>query len=53
MQKDDLLKKRDKKLNFTGNLLIDQNRFDIWHLDAGTWHYLPITQRERDANPNI
>jgi hypothetical protein len=44
---------RDKELFCTGNRLIDQRRFDKWHLPSGTWKFLPITQRERNANPNL
>ncbi len=44
---------RDKTLFLTGMRLIDQNRFDRWHLPDGTWRYLPITERERNANDNL
>lgn len=44
---------RDKELFTTGARLPDQRRFDNWHLGAGTWKYLPITQDERNNNPNI
>lgn len=44
---------RDKELFATGNRIIDQRRFDRWHLPAGSWKFLPITQRERNANPNF
>ncbi len=44
---------RDKELFASGNRLADQRRFNKWHLGAGTWEYLPVTERERDGNPNI
>jgi len=48
-----MLTERDKELFCMGIRLIDQRRLDIWHLPDGTWKYLPITQRERDSNPNL
>lgn len=48
-----LIEERDKELFLTGNRLIDQRRFDIFHLPDGTWRFLPITQSERNENPNI
>lgn len=50
---DSIYIERDKELFCTGNRLIDQRRFDRWHLAPGTWKFLPITQRERNANPNL
>jgi len=50
---DKLYEERDKELFATGNRLIDQRRFDRWHLPEGTWHYLPIPQAERNSNPNL
>ena len=50
---DVLYQERDKELCFTGLRLIDQRRFNNWHLGAGTWKYFPITQSERNINPNI
>jgi starch-binding outer membrane protein, SusD/RagB family len=45
---------RDKELCFTGLRLMDQVRFNKWHLDpAETWKKLPISQDERNANPNF
>lgn len=45
---------RDKELCFTGLRLMDQVRFNKWHLDpATTWKKLPISQDERNANPNF
>jgi len=47
-----LIVERDKELMLTGNRLPDQRRFGIWHL-PGKWQYLPITERERNNNPNL
>ena len=44
---------RDQVLFTRGARLVDQRRFDLWHLGPDTWQYLPITQTERNANPNI
>ena len=44
---------RDKELFTTGARLVDERRFNKWHLPAGAWMYLPITQDERNNNPNI
>ncbi len=44
---------RDKELFASGNRLVDERRFNKWHLDAGTWEYLPIPESERNGNPNI
>lgn len=51
--RDLLLEERDKELYLTGNRMIDQRRFNFFHLPAGTWRYFPITQSERNENPNI
>lgn len=48
-----ILEERDKELFVQGIRLPDQRRFNRWHLGAGTWRYLPITQNERNANPNL
>ena len=48
-----LLEERDKELYLTGNRMIDQRRYDQWHLPAGTWKYFPITQSERNNNPEL
>jgi hypothetical protein len=48
-----LIEERDKELFCRGERLPDQRRFNLWHLGAGSWQYLPITQRERNSNPNI
>ncbi len=44
---------RDKTLFLTGARLLDEHRFNRWHLAPGKWKYLPITARERNANPNL
>lgn len=45
---------RDKELCFTGLRGMDQIRFNKWHLDpATTWQQLPISQQERNGNPNF
>jgi tetratricopeptide (TPR) repeat protein len=44
---------RAKELFCTGSRLPDQRRFNRWHLDAGKWQYLPITEQERNNNPNL
>jgi hypothetical protein len=43
-----LIIEREKELFCTGNRLPDQRRFDLWHLGAGTWQYLPLTMSERN-----
>jgi len=53
VDQDVIIAERDKELFLTGQRLIDQRRFDIWHLASDTWKYLPITEKERNANPNI
>jgi hypothetical protein len=50
---DTIYEERDKELFLTGARLPDQRRFDRWHLNADTWKYIPIDQRERDHNPNL
>ena len=44
---------RDKELFASGNRLVDERRFNKWHLGSGTWEYLPVTEAERNGNPNI
>jgi len=53
VDRDLLLLERDKELYLTGNRLIDQRRFDFFHLPDGAWEYFPITQSERNENENI
>lgn len=53
VDRDLLILERDKELYMTGNRLIDQRRFDIFHLPEGAWRYFPITQSERNENENI
>jgi hypothetical protein len=52
-----LIVERDKELCFTGVRLADQRRFhseyQTWHLASDRWQYLPITNNERNINPNI
>lgn len=48
-----ILVERDKELFVTGARLIDQRRFDRFHLGEGTWQYLPITASEREQNENL
>lgn len=50
---DALIVERDKELFTQGARVIDERRFARWHLGSGTWQYLPITERERNANPNL
>jgi hypothetical protein len=50
---DVFMEERDKELMCTGSRLPDQHRWDIWHLAAGKWQYLPIPESERSGNPNI
>ena len=48
-----LIEERDKTLCFMGLRLLDQRRFNKWHLAADTWMHFPISFSERQANPNI
>ena len=50
---DVLMLEREKDLFTMGLRLPDQRRFGTWHLGGGTWQYLPITQSERNINPNF
>lgn len=55
---DDLIEARDRELFTQGQRLIDQRRFGIPFTNhdgplTGPWRYLPITQTERNANPNL
>lgn len=48
-----IIEERDKELFARGQRLIDQRRFDLWHMGPETWQYFPISQNERNNNPNI
>lgn len=50
-----LAEERDKEMFAEGIRLIDQRRLDVleWHLQDGTWRFLPLTQQERNDNPCI
>ena len=48
-----LIFEREKEFFAEGFRLIDQRRFDRWHLGEETWQYLPITQSERNNNDNF
>jgi len=50
---DGIYVERDKELFVTGIRLVDQRRFNRFHLPAGKWQYLPITDDERNNNPNL
>jgi hypothetical protein len=50
---DDLIEEREREFFTQGLRLIDQRRFDIFHLPAGRFQYLPITQSERNQNENL
>ncbi len=48
-----LIQTRDRELFTQGQRLVDQRRFGIFHLPAGRQQYFPLTQTERNANPNV
>jgi hypothetical protein len=50
---DGIYLERDKELFVTGVRLLDQRRFNRFHLAAGKWQFLPITDDERNINPNF
>jgi hypothetical protein len=50
---DSIMIERDKELFCFGLRLTDQRRNNTWHLPAGTWKFLPITEEERESNPNL
>ncbi len=50
---DTLIFEREKEFFAEGFRLVDQRRFDLWHLGEETWQYLPITQSERNNNDNF
>lgn len=43
---------RDKELHCQGLRLPDQRRFGKFHI-VGGWQFLPVSQQERDQNPNL
>ena len=47
-----LLEARDRELFTQGQRLVDQRRFGFFHLQ-GKYQYFPLTQTERNANPNL
>ena len=48
-----LIEERDKTLWMKGLRIVDQKRFDLWHLGASTWPYIPIPDSEVLNNPNV
>jgi len=55
---DVIIEERDKELLTRGQRIVDQRRFDLWHLDPseeqiGGWKYFPISEQERNNNPNL
>lgn len=50
---DAIIAERERELFVRGIRLLDQHRLGDWHLPAGTWRFLPITERERNDNPNL
>jgi hypothetical protein len=52
---DMLFTERDKELCFTGMRAQDQIRFGKWHKpdESVVWKWLPISQQERNGNPNF
>lgn len=50
---DGIYVERDKELFVTGVRLLDQRRFNRFHLPADKWQFLPITDDERNNNPNL
>lgn len=48
-----LIEEREKELFTEGQRLIDQRRFDLWHLESDKWKYLPFNDQERNNNENI
>ncbi len=53
VDQDALIEARDRELFTQGQRLVDQRRFGIFHLPAGRQQYFPLTQTERNANPNV
>jgi hypothetical protein len=50
---DGIYVERDKELFVTGTRLLDERRFNRFHLAADKWQFLPITDDERNNNPNL
>ncbi|MBA65480.1 MAG: hypothetical protein CMG55_06745 [Candidatus Marinimicrobia bacterium] len=48
-----LIEERDKTLWMKGVRIVDQKRFDLWHLGDNTWSYIPIPDSEILNNPNV
>ncbi|WP_299535425.1 hypothetical protein [Ulvibacterium sp.] len=50
-----LIEERDKTLFLKGTRIVDQSRFDLWHLEGGNIYknYMPIPLIETDNNPNV
>ena len=48
-----LIEERDKTLWMKGVRIVDQKRFDLWHLGSNTWSYIPIPESEILNNPNV
>ena len=49
----ELNREREKTLFAQGLRLVDQRRFNQFHLGNDAWHYLPIPASERRNNPNF
>ena len=50
---DTIITERDKTLFLQGHRMMDEKRFNQWHLPTGTWQVLRIGEREINANPNL
>ena len=48
-----IVSEREMELFVTGARLVDQRRFGLGFEIPGPWRYLPITQNERNQNPNL
>jgi hypothetical protein len=48
-----IVREREMELFVTGARLVDQRRFGLPFDAPGPWRYLPITQNERNQNPNL
>jgi starch-binding outer membrane protein, SusD/RagB family len=48
-----LIEERDKTLMYKGLRVVDQYRFNLWHLESDSWQLYPIPYSERIQNPNI